>query len=212
MIASLKGRIAAKTSSSVVLEAAGIGWEIMTAPSTSASLPSVGADAMLFISESTAMYGGGTTLYGFSSPTEKEIFELLREVPGTGARKALEHLDKIKKSPSGFKKAVIGKDVAILTGVFGFKKPTAEKIAVALKKKIEDLALEPEQHESRAAASGWPDVAARAEALAVLIALGYREGAARQALDEAVSSLISVERESSPGVQELVRTALKALF
>lgn len=211
MIASLKGRIIAKTSSSVVLEAAGIGWEVMTAPSTSASLSPVGSEDMLYISESTAMYGGGTTLYGFSSPTEKEIFELLREVPGTGARKALEHLDKIKKSPSGFKKAVMEKDVATLTGVFGFKKPTAEKITIALKKKIEDLALEPAD-ENRSSASGWPDVDARAEALAVLIALGYRESAARQALDEAVSNLTSVERESPPGAQELVRTALKNLF
>jgi Holliday junction DNA helicase RuvA len=210
MIASINGRIIAKTSSSVVLEASGIGWRIMVAPSTSAELPAVGGEAMLYISESTAMYGGGTTLYGFASVTEQDIFALLRDVPQTGAKKALEYLDKIKKSPPDFKKAVENRDVPSLTTIFGFKKPTAEKMITALKQKIESLDLGAGRPDGKV--SGLAGAPSRSEALAVLIALGYREGAARSALDEAVSSIISSGDDSSPDAQRMVRAALKFLF
>ncbi|PKN00764.1 MAG: hypothetical protein CVU77_08375 [Elusimicrobia bacterium HGW-Elusimicrobia-1] len=211
MIASINGRIIAKTSSSVVLEASGIGWRIFVAPSTAVELPAVGGEAMLYISESTAMYGGGTTLYGFASVTEQDIFSLLRDVPGTGAKKALEYLDKIKKSPADFKKAVECRDSSALTTIFGFKKPTAEKMIVALKQKIESLDIGGAGRQT-GHVPGFAGATARSEALAVLIALGYREGAARLALDEAVSSIISSGDESSPDAQRLVRAALKFLF
>ena len=50
------------------------------------------------------MYGGGVTLYGFLTLEDKEIFLLLREIPGTGAKKAMDYLDKILKSAPDFRR------------------------------------------------------------------------------------------------------------
>ena len=60
------------------------------------------------------MYGGGITLYGFLSLEEKEIYLLLREIPGTGAKKALDYLDKISKSAPDFRRAILEGDARAL--------------------------------------------------------------------------------------------------
>ncbi|MBK8869556.1 MAG: hypothetical protein IPN19_00525 [Elusimicrobia bacterium] len=53
----------------------------------------------LLIVESVAMYGAGPALYGFLTLEEKQVYLVLREnVPGAGAKKALELLDKAAKS------------------------------------------------------------------------------------------------------------------
>ena len=88
----------------------------------------------MHVAESVAMYGGGVTLYGFLTPSDKEMFLTLRDcVPGTGAKKALEYLDKASKSLPDFRRAVLEKDAKVLTGVFGFTRKTAERLIDALK-------------------------------------------------------------------------------
>ncbi len=201
MIASLRGILLKKNSGSVIVEVSGVGWEVFVTPSTSASLPDdAAAEVRFFISESTAMYGGATTLYGFQSQIEKDTFELLRTMPGTGAKKALEYLDKITKSVGDFRKAVIDKDVPILSTLFGFRKPTAEKLISNLKDKIAELKIGPmEKRSSRY-------VNTRAEAVAVLVALGYRESQAKTAVDESLDEMPYGEK-----VEEVVKDALKRL-
>ena len=129
-----------------------------------------GVEARVFVVESMAMYGGGVTLYGFLSREEKEIYLLLREVPGTGSKKALDYLDKIAKSFPDFRRAILDSDTRMLISLFGFTKKTADKMIVALKERLSDLRLSgKEKWSSTQAPAGVSD------ALAALVHLGYRE-------------------------------------
>ena len=104
---------------SVVLDVGGVGHEINVTAATAARLPACGEEALLLIVASYAMYGGGETLYGFSNSSEKALFCAFRdEIPGTGAKKALEYLDKASKSLPDFRRAVIDRDEKILCAVF----------------------------------------------------------------------------------------------
>ncbi|MBI4345705.1 MAG: Holliday junction branch migration protein RuvA, partial [Elusimicrobia bacterium] len=136
MIAFLRGVVFERTDSAAVIEAGGVGYEVHLTPSSLARLV-VGQPAEVFVSESIAMYGGGTTLYGFLSREEREVFHSLRDhVPSTGAKKALEHLDKAARSLPDFRRAIFEGDVRMLSEVFGFTKKTAERLASALKGKL----------------------------------------------------------------------------
>ncbi len=201
MIASIRGILTEKKPGRVVVEANGIGMEIYVTPSSSELMPEINSEIKLFTAESTAMYGGGTTLYGFLTAVEKDIFELLREMPGTGAKKAMEYLDKINKSIADFQRAIINRDFALLTTVFGFRKPTAEKLISNLKDKISSLKV--------VSAEKWSSgggINVRRDAVAVLAALGYKDAQSKSAVEDAAAEL-----SSDANVQEIVRLALKKI-
>src|SRR5277367_2786075 len=107
MIAYLKGTVVSKEQESVTLETGGVGYEVFMTPHSLRRLQD-GQAAEVFVCESAALYGGTTTLYGFLSREEKEIFLSLKEhVPSTGAKKALEYLDKASRSLPDFRRAIL---------------------------------------------------------------------------------------------------------
>jgi holliday junction DNA helicase RuvA len=201
MIGGLRGTLLHKQPGQVLLDVQGVGYEVFTTVSLFDRLPAPGQELQLFIAESMGMYGGGLTLYGFISLEEKEIYNLLRDVPGTGAKKAMDYLDKISKSSPDFRRAILDNDAAALTGLFGFTKKTAEKMVVALKDRLAGLRIVGKEKWSTA----LPETAF-GEAVAALVQLGYRESEARAAIDRLPSPL---RDEKSPTV--LVKEALKQL-
>ncbi|TPW21058.1 MAG: holliday junction DNA helicase RuvA [Elusimicrobia bacterium] len=204
MIATLRGTVLESDGVRTVVEAGGVGYEVLVTAHSAARL-APGAEAFLHVIESAALYGGTTTLYGFLSREEKDLFSALREVPGMGGKKALEALDKASRSLPEFRRAVAAQDSGALSKVFGFSKKTAEKLAAALK----DTVGFPS---GTAAVSislpgGLPPSGPSSRALEALAALGYKPAEAREALD-------GVRRELSGGdapVEELVRQALRRL-
>jgi len=209
MIAYLKGSVVERGENSLVLESGGIGYEVFVAPSSLRRLDGTGdASAVeLFISESTAMYGGGTTLYGFFSREEKEIFLCLREhVPSTGAKKALEHLDKAARSLPEFRRAILEGDSRILAGVFGFTQKTAERLIGSLKDKLGERQPSGRGAGRPFASSGRGEGRAMQTALDALIALGYKPAESRQALDACAQELSGKE-----GAEDIIRAALRRL-
>lgn len=203
MIAFLRGTVLEKGPDSVVLEAGGVGYEVHLTQSAAAALPPEGAAAELFINESTGIYGGAVTLYGFPTREDRELFLSIKDnVPSTGAKKALEHLDKASRSLPEFLKAVREQDPARLCAVLGFTRKTAEKLLAGLKGKLEGSL--PCARPSPADAVRTGPLSRAAEALA---SLGYKPAEWRAAL-EAVSRDLE-NREA--GVEELVRRALRRL-
>lgn len=207
MIASLRGEILSKGQDRVVLDVAGVGYEVFVASETAARLPEPGGATLLHVAESVAMYGGGVTLYGFPTISDKELFVTLREcVPGTGAKKALEYLDKASRSLPDFRRAILEKDARVLCGVFGFTRKTAEKLIDALKDKIEAVRVPGAERLARAGGAPVP-AAALSQALGALAALGYKSAEARAAL--------AAVAEEHPGegldAEHIIRLALKRL-
>jgi Holliday junction DNA helicase RuvA len=201
MIGSLRGTLLHKTPGQALLEVAGVGYEISVTLSAYDKLPNTGDDAQLYVVESMAMYGGGITLYGFLSLEEKEIYLLLREIPGTGSKKALDYLDKISKSAPDFRRAVLEGDSRSLTGLFGFTKKTADKIIASLKDRMAGLRLA-----GREKWSGALQPTGVGEAIAALVSLGYRESEARTAIDN-----LSNQARTSAKTTDLIKEALKQL-
>jgi Holliday junction DNA helicase RuvA len=164
-------------------------------------LPNLGQEVKLYIVESTGMYGGVVSHYGFLSKEEREMFLLFKdEVPGTGAKKTMEYMEKISKSFADFKNAIVARDISMLSGIFGFTKKTAEKLIASLKDKISGIIVIDTQK--------WSAISGNAnfsEAIAGLVALGYKEFQAR----ETVSKITKDNDKLS--VESIIKEALKYL-
>ena len=87
-----------------------------------------GQEVTVYVTESLSPYDG-TSLYGFLSKDEKQLFLLFKEnISGTGPKKAMEFLSKALRSLPDFHKAISTKDPKILTAIFGFTAKTAQKL------------------------------------------------------------------------------------
>ena len=202
MIEHIRGMVDCRNLDSVVVDAAGIGYRVFVPVSSLEKIPMAGMEVKLFVVESTAMYGGSTTLYGFLTQEERNIFLLLKEsVPGAGAKKAMDYLDKVTKSLPDFRRVILAKDTASLTGIFGFTKKTAEKLVASLKDKIGDVTITGKEKWVKEAAGS-----VQSEAVSGLVSIGYRENQARDAVAKALEN---GSKELS--VQEAILEALKHL-
>lgn len=201
MIATLRGTVLERTEDGVVLEVAGVGYALSLSAGARDRLPASGGELLLHVVESVAMYGGGVSLYGFPTVEEKKIFLILKEnVPGAGAKKALDLLDKASRSLPDFRRAILEKDVKALTGIFGFTPKTAEKIVAGLQNKTDAL-----PSPAGAAPARGGDHRALEDAIQGLVALGYREQEAREAVQAARPAAGAVT------AQALIKDSLRRL-
>jgi Holliday junction DNA helicase RuvA len=192
------------TDDGAVVEVGGLGYAVTLSASTRQRLPAPGVEVRLLVVESTAMYGGGTTFYGFLTTEERGIYHVLRDnVPGAGAKKALELLDKAAKSLPDFRRAVIAKDTRSLVTLFGFTAKTAEKIVAALQGKLDDWTP---AGPARFAPEGPSEDGGMTDVVAALVALGYRADQAREAAESARRTL-----GEGVGSASLIREGLRHL-
>ncbi len=188
MIVQLKGKILEtsleKDTLRVVIDVQGVGYEVlMTRASEGVVTP--GQQRNLFIRESVTAFDGATTLYGFATKEETDLFTRIREnVDGMGPKKAMECVDKITKSLPDFKRAIIDEDLALLVSVFGFTKKTAEKLVFSLKGKVEGWMISGPAKWAEA-----PKASEELEAVSGLLNLGYNDGEAREAIFKAREKL-----------------------
>lgn len=132
------------------------------------------------------------TLYGFMEPGERELFRRLLGASGVGPKVALAMMSTF--TAPRLARALAEKDVNALKQVSGVGKKTAERIALELSDKVQDLAVAP-------AGAGAPGSGAQ-EAVAALVALGYTFTDA----DAAVRRVL--EDGGADGTDELIRKAL----
>lgn len=201
MIVFLKGILVEKQPGRAILDVGGVGYEVHMAASSLEKLPAPGAPVSVLVVESFGIYGGGASLYGFAEREERDLFETLRgNVPGTGAKKALEYLDKAAKSLPDFRRAILEKDARILAGVFGFSKKTADKLILALKDKIEAVPSGAARRFSAAIPEG-------SQVAQALLNLGYRA--------PEIKGVLAIVDEQLAGrgasLEETLRLALKNL-
>ncbi|MBI4376500.1 MAG: Holliday junction branch migration protein RuvA [Elusimicrobia bacterium] len=207
MIASLRGTVLGKDDSVVVLEAGGVGYEVLVTRATAHALPDPGGQAFLLVVPSYGLYGGGETLYGFLTAAEKQMFMALKdEVPSTGAKKALEYLDKASRSLPDFRRAILDKDTQLLTTVFGFTKKTADRLIESLKDKLETVPVIGAEKLARSSQGELP-TNALSQALNALASLGYKPSEAKAAL----SAVAEEAGGQALAVEAIIRLALKKL-
>jgi Holliday junction DNA helicase RuvA len=135
MIASLHGKILARTNDSLVVNVGGIGYRVRVPIGTMANLGATGSDAQLFTH--LHVREDELSLYGFASEDELQLFEMLLTVSGIGPKVALGALS--NASADTIRYAIAQGNADALTAIPGIGKKTAQRLVLELKGKI-DLA------------------------------------------------------------------------
>ena len=185
MIGRLTGRLAAKNPPQVLVDVAGVAYEVDVPMSTLYALPAAGEPVTLFTH--LVVREDAHNLYGFFTLDERTAFRQLIRISGVGARTALAVLSGM--SVSDLANSVAAQDAARLTRVPGIGKKTAERLLLELKGKL-------------AEATGEPASRQGADVVHALVALGYSEKEAAAAAKDVPADL---------PVAEAIRAALKTL-
>ena len=189
MIASIRGEVLDVALDHVVIEAAGVGYKLMTAPSTLATLRR-GSEARLI----TAMIvrEDSMTLYGFPDAEARDLFLTLLGVSGVGPKIALATLA-VYDAP-GLRQALADGDVAALTRVPGIGKRSAERMVLELRDKV-----------GAAPSASVNGHSVRGPVVEALVGLGF---AAKQA-EEATDKVLAVDDGAT--TSSALRAALSML-
>jgi len=196
MISYLKGILAEKDISSVVIECCGVGYEAFIPLSTFDRLPAEGAEVKLHTFHDVRE--DSEALYGFATAAERDLFKLVTTVSGVGPKIALAVLSGL--TTGDLQLAISQGDVKRLAAIKGIGKKTAERMVVELKDKVNPI--EALANSSSAAAAGQANVLR--DAMLALSALGFSEETARAKVQKVL--------EADPGVQDVesvVKMALK---
>src|SRR5918995_6052180 len=175
MIALLRGTLVDKAPNRLIVDVAGVGYDVQVPLSTFYVLGESGAAVTLRIH--THVREDAIALFGFATALELDLFERLIGISGIGPKLALAVLSGIE--PAELIKAVRLQDVARLTAIPGIGKKTAERISLELKDRLPSTMAVPGQ---AAAASGEDQL--RTDLLSALLNLGYPRPAAEKAIEK----------------------------
>lgn len=164
MYAYIKGIVDEKGIDRAVVEAAGVGYELLCPDSTLREI-TAGREAKLLAHFNITQ--DGVALYGFYTKEEREMFRRLIAVNRVGPKLALSILSKL--SPQDIAMAIVTQNAAAFDRIPGLGKKTAARLLLELKEKVS----EEEMSSSAAIPSAGGSMDMRAEAIAALVALGY---------------------------------------
>ncbi len=136
MFALITGKLAAKSANEVIVDVGGLGYQVFIPLSTFYELPEKGDSVTFHIH--THVKEDAIQLFGFQTPEEKAIFQLMIQVSGIGPKLAINVLSGI--SAPELVRAVSGGDLARLVAVPGIGKKTAERVILELRDKFTKLA------------------------------------------------------------------------
>jgi len=206
MIAHLNGRLLAKEATSVIVDVAGVGYEVSIPFSTFYEVGDVGANVELRIY--THVKEDALQLYGFKTLLERQLFINLLSVSGVGPKIAIALLSGM--TADELVNSIKNNNLARLTAVPGVGRKTAERLVVDLREKMTALAAAqveetPGDRLDTSSASSDDDV--RSQALSGLLNLGYQKSAAEKAIDSVLSEDgdITVESVLRRGLRKLAR-------
>lgn len=190
MISRLTGTLAHIDPRYIVLDVQGVGYKVFTTVDIMSKLGKEKEDITLWTY--LAVRETALDLYGFTSLSELDFFELLITISGIGPKTALGILN--SASVQALETAIQTGDTSHITKISGIGKKVAEKIVMELKDKIDKVS---HSEESKSAMKTDTD------ALEALKSLGYSQNEARDALKEVPKSVVKTN--------EKVREALKIL-
>lgn len=194
MIGRLRGTLISRQPPSLLVEVAGVGYEVEAPMSTIYDLPGVGQEVILLIHH--AVKEDGINLYGFLRESERVLFRNLLKVSGIGAKIALAVLSGV--STDHFARLVQAGDVVALTKIPGIGKKTAERIVVELRDRLDGVSGVPG---ASVGAAGAP-LDASGEATVALQQLGYKPAE--------VSRLVQKVAAEGDSAETIIRKALRA--
>ena len=193
MITHLKGKLAEKNPTHVVIDCNGIGYFVNISLHTYSKLSD---NETIKLYTHLQVKEDAHTLYGFSSLAEREIFRLLISVSGIGTNTARTMLSSL--SPKQVREGIATEDVALIQSIKGIGLKTAQRVIIDLKDKILKIYDIDEVSVKESNTN-------KEEALYALEVLGFNKKQAEKTLDK----IFAAQPESS--VEQLIKLALKNL-
>ncbi len=132
MIARLRGTLLEKHPNQAIVEAGGVGYDVIIAVPTYSKLPDVGREVSLRIY--THVREDALVLYGFPVQDEKALFEKLISVSGIGPKLAITVLSGL--AAGDLTAAIRRGEIERLVRIPGVGKKTAERIILELRDKL----------------------------------------------------------------------------
>ena len=195
MIARLAGTLIHKQAPLMVIDIAGVGYEVEAPLTVFYELPGTGQPVVILTHLS--IKDDSHTLYGFSSEEQRTLFRQLLKISGIGAKLALTILS--GASNDELARYVADDDTASLVRLPGIGKKTAERIIIELRDKLSAI---PATGASTAGGSGVKAGNASNEASHALSALGYKP--------QEVSRMVRQAAEPDMKAEEIIRRALQS--
>ena len=192
MIGYLKGNLAFKDPTFVIMDVNGVGYEVMISLYTFSKIKDL---------ESCLLYThfyvkeDAQTLFGFSDKEEKSIFLQLISINGVGPNTAL--MINSSLTVGELKNAIVNEEVGVIQKVKGIGSKTAHRIILELKDKIKK-----EGYDVGTAMVGSNSL--RHEALSALLTLGINKNMAEKGVDRILKNL-----GNDISLEDLIKSVLK---
>lgn len=195
MISFLKGKLVQKDPTHVTIEVNGVGYHVNISVQTFADIKE---KESVLIHTHLAIREDAHVLFGFSTETEKKLFQQLISVNGVGPSTAIVMLSYL--SADELRQAIAREDATTLQRIKGIGGKTAQRVIIELKDKLRKEYIEDKQ-------APFPGVAhntMRNEALTALITLGITRSAAEKSVDTVLK-----RSGNTITLEDLVKQALK---
>lgn len=192
MFASIRGKLLYLHTSFAVIEAAGIGYRVFLTATSPIRLEAIGAE--VFVHLFTIVREQELSLYGFSSPSERDLFERLMDISGVGPKMAMSLISVL--GTESFYQSISQGDISALCRVPGVGKKTAERLLLDMRDKLpKDLVSSPKLSSSQTIL----------DAMNALMHLGYQQARAKEAIEKSIQDTDPEEIQ----LQDLITKALK---
>jgi Holliday junction DNA helicase RuvA len=191
MIGHLNGRLIEKNPTELIVECAGVGYEVKISLNTFSAL---GSEESVKIFTKLVVREDAHILYGFASNDEREMFNHLVSVSGIGPNTAMIMLSSMV--PDEIAHAIQSEDVRTIQGIKGIGTKTAQRVIIDLKDKMLKMVFSSENIFNQNNTN-------RFDALTALVSLGFDKKSAEKAIDKIATGDETVEK--------LIKEALKIL-
>ena len=193
MISVIEGKIEEIGEKYVVISAAGVGYTLTVVPKILPILSKIEGPVKLYVFSRLNLRDGEFELYGFQNRQDLDLFRALTSVSGLGPKTAMNVLSTI--DPHHLRDAVINEDPKALRQISGLGMKIAQRLVIELQGKVDRIA----------SFAGGPTASFSEEqqALEALVALGYTQFQAKEALAEVPKDI--------KDLSDRVRQALKLL-
>ena len=204
MIGRLRGTLQEKQPPEILIETAGVGYEVNMPMSCFYELPELGEEAVIYTH--FVVREDAQLLYGFNTKVERALFREVIKANGVGPKLGLAILSAM--TATQFVNSVESSDVSMLVKIPGVGKKTAERLVIEMRDRLKnwhthDLftpsAAKQDSHTT--AVISTPN--AQEEAVSALLALGYKAVQAEKAVKQVTRDGMKCEN--------IIREALRSM-
>lgn len=193
MITFLEGTLIEKSPARLIINVAGVGYEVFIPLSSYDRLPATNQNCRILVYD--YIREDQHSLFGFMTDVERRTFTLLMSVNGIGPKLAMSALSSL--AVSELNTAIVSGDITRLTTIAGIGKKTAERMVVELRDKLASSEM--------TAGIGFGKQGIKtADAILALVSLGFKQAEAGKMVASAAAG-----GAASMSVEEIVRRALR---